>query len=75
MSFNGKEGVFINRTRKSRYRRLREIRRERDYQSGSLQYTNRPYSFRVVVAVNGKVKSAHVTTKQFINNYVEGGCK
>lgn len=69
----GKRVFFINRTRKARYRRLREIRRERDYQSGSLQYANRPFSFRPVILINGKAKSVYVTTKQFIKN--KGGSK
>jgi hypothetical protein len=58
----------VNRERKARYRRLREIRRERDYQSGALQYANRPYTFRSAKVnwQNGKAIPVYVTTSQFI---------
>jgi hypothetical protein len=61
----------MNKERKTRYRRLREIRRERDYQSGALQYANRPYSFRSATVnwQNGKAIPIYVTTSQFIKKH------
>ena len=55
-------------SRKSKYRRLREIRRERDYQSGVLQYANRPYTFPSLTILVGEVKTKQITTKKFIKN-------
>ncbi|CAG9608035.1 hypothetical protein [Pseudoneobacillus rhizosphaerae] len=61
----------MNRKRKNRYKQLREIRRERDYQSGVLQYANRPYTFRSarVNWENGKAIPVYVTTTQFIKKH------
>jgi hypothetical protein len=61
----------MKRESRKRYWRLREIRQERDYQSGSLQYANRPYSFRSVRVnrENGKAIPVYVTTIQFIKEH------
>ena len=60
----------MNKQRKKRYWRLREIRKERDYQSGSLQYANRPYTFRSVRLVFGiGLVRVQITTNQFIKKY------
>jgi hypothetical protein len=61
----------MNRKRRNRYKQLREIRRERDYQSGRLQYANRPYSkpSARVNWKNGKAIPVYVTTSQFIKKH------
>jgi hypothetical protein len=58
----------LNRVREKRYKQLRAIRQERDYQSGTLQYSNRPYNLPTarVNLKNGKVAPVYVTTNQFI---------
>jgi hypothetical protein len=65
------EGGHMNRKRRNRYKQLREIRRERDYQSGVIQYANRPYTFRSAKVNwgNGKAIPVYVTTKQFIEKH------
>ncbi|MEC1377338.1 hypothetical protein P9D39_24235 [Heyndrickxia oleronia] len=60
----------MNKQRKKRYWRLREIRKERDYQSGSLQYANRPYTFRSVRLLFGiGLVRVQITTNQFIKKH------
>ncbi|MBU5214999.1 hypothetical protein [Heyndrickxia oleronia] len=60
----------MNSQRKKRYWRLRGIRQERDYQSGNLQYANRPYTFRSVRLVFGiGVVRVQITTNQFIKKH------
>lgn len=61
----------MNRARRKRYWKLREIRQERDYQSGTLQYANRPYSLRTarVNLKNGRAVPVYITTNQFIKKY------
>jgi len=61
----------MSKERRERYQRLREIRRERDYQMGTTQYADRPYTFRSarVCFKNGKAVPVHMTTKQFIKKY------
>ena len=58
----------MNRERKKKYQKLRDVRRERDYQSGRLQYANRPITKPSLTIRwnNGKLHPVHVTTKQFI---------
>lgn len=58
----------MNRKRKKKYLKLREIRRERDYHSGKLQYANRPMTFPSLrtVFVNGVWKPKFKTTNEFI---------
>lgn len=62
---------LMSKERRERYRKLREIRQERDYQMGTRQYANRPYSFRTarVKWKNGKAIPVYMTTKQFIKKY------
>jgi hypothetical protein len=54
----------MNRERRKRYQLLREIRRERDYEIGKLQFANRPYSFP-----SFRKNKLAMTTKRFINEY------
>jgi hypothetical protein len=54
----------MNRERRKRYWLLREIRRERDYEIGKLQFANRPYSFPSV-----RLNKQAMTTKRFISQY------
>lgn len=58
----------MKKVRKKKYQKLRKVRRERDYQSGRLQYANRPITKPSLTIhwINGKLRPAHVTTKQFI---------
>jgi hypothetical protein len=57
----------MKRARKKRYWRLREIRQERDYQIGLLQYANRPYSFRPARLPG--VGRVVLTTSRFIKKH------
>ncbi len=59
----------MKKLRKKRYYYLRNIRRERDYQIGRLQFANRPYSFPTATRPNGKKKA--LTTSKFMkrNNF------
>jgi hypothetical protein len=57
----------MTRDRRKRYKYLKEVRRERDYQIGKLQYANRPYTFPSVSRPRGKKKV--VTTSKFIPSY------
>jgi hypothetical protein len=54
----------MNRERRKRYWLLREIRQERDYQVGLLQYANRPYSKPSV-----RIPRKALTTNLFIKKY------
>ncbi|MDZ5480430.1 hypothetical protein ACQKN7_28590 [Bacillus cereus] len=54
------------RERKHRYELLREIRQERDYDIGKLQFANRPYS-RPSLRPNGTRDI--LTTRRFIEKY------
>ncbi|MEK4620648.1 hypothetical protein NYE71_32160 [Bacillus sp. FSL K6-0273] len=58
------------RERKYRYELLREIRQERDYDIGKLQFANRPYS-RPTLRPNGTREI--LTTRRFIKKYVIKG--
>jgi len=58
----------MNRVRKKRYHHLREIRQERDYQIGLLQYANRPYSLPSLT-VRGRKRPA-LTTKKFMKTFL-----
>ncbi|HHB3508223.1 TPA: hypothetical protein ACORDH_005364 [Bacillus cereus] len=60
----------FHRERKYRYKLLREIRQERDYQVGRLQFANRPYS-RPTLSPNGK--RVVLTTRQFIQELWNNG--
>lgn len=55
-----------HRERKYRYESLREIRQERDYDIGKLQFANRPYS-RPTLSPNGTREI--LTTRRFIEKY------
>lgn len=55
-----------HRERKYRYELLREIRQERDYDIGKLQFANRPYS-RPALSPNGKHEI--LTMRHFIEKY------
>jgi len=57
----------MTKSRRKQYEYLREVRRERDYQIGKLQYANRPYTFPSISAPGGKKKV--VTTSKFIPSY------
>ena len=52
--------------RRYRYKLLREIRQERDYDIGKLQFANRPYS-RPTLSPNGTREI--LTTRRFIEKY------
>ncbi|MED1640105.1 hypothetical protein P4V01_24795 [Bacillus thuringiensis] len=52
--------------RRYRYKLLREIRQERDYDIGKLQFANRPYS-RPTLRQNGTREI--LTTRRFIEKY------
>lgn len=54
------------RERKYRYRLLRKIRQERDYDIGKLQFANRPYS-RPTLSPNGTREIR--TTRRFVEKY------
>ncbi|WP_182004605.1 hypothetical protein [Priestia aryabhattai] len=58
----------MKKDRKKRYWQLREIRRERDYQSGHLQFANRPITkpSMTIRWIDGKLSKKFVTTKQFM---------
>ena len=58
---------FMDKERQERYRKLRAIRRERDYQMGTIQYSNRPITFRSVTIRNGK--RSYMTTNDFIKKF------
>lgn len=58
---------FMDKERQERYRKLRAIRRERDYQMGTIQYANRPITFRSVTIRNGK--RSYMTTNDFIKKF------
>ncbi|WP_312498271.1 hypothetical protein [Bacillus luti] len=62
----------FHRERKYRYKLLREIRQERDYQVGRLQFANRPYS-RPTLSTNGK--RVVLTTRQFIQELWNNGVR
>jgi hypothetical protein len=54
----------MNRKRLKKYRQLKEIRQERDYQIGKLQFANRPYS-KPSMTIRGRKKYI-LTTNRFI---------
>ncbi|HDR4450954.1 TPA: hypothetical protein QCQ08_003639 [Bacillus cereus] len=56
----------IRNERKCRYWLLREIRQERDYDIGKLQFANRPYS-RPTLRPNGTREI--LTTRRFVKEY------
>lgn len=56
----------FHRERKYRYKLLREIRQERDYDIGKLQFANRPYS-RPTLRPNGTREI--LTTRRFVKKY------
>ncbi|MGQ8826981.1 hypothetical protein ACUTUE_27450 [Bacillus sp. NA_146.1] len=59
------------RERKYRYKLLREIRQERDYDIGKLQFANRPYS-RPTLSPNGAREI--LTSRRFVEKYgINGG--
>jgi len=60
----------IRRERKYRYELLREIRQERDYNIGKLQFANRPYS-RPTLSPNGTREV--LTTSKFILRLLNNG--
>lgn len=55
-------------TRKSRYWLLRGIRKERDYESGKLQFEGRPFTKPSFTERwrNGQLENSVVTTNQFM---------
>jgi hypothetical protein len=53
----------MNRGRRKLYRQLREIRRERDYQIGLIQYANRPYTKRPA-----RIYGSVLTTRKFMRD-------
>jgi hypothetical protein len=55
----------MNRERKRRYRALRNIRRERDYEIGRIQYANRPYTRPAILPPGAGVRKA-LTTRKFM---------
>lgn len=56
----------MSKERRKKYLRLREIRKERDYQSGTLQFANRPYTFP---SARVPSKRKFTTTKSFIEKH------
>ncbi|MBK5491683.1 hypothetical protein [Bacillus sp. TH13] len=58
--------------RKYRYELLREIRQERDYDIGKLQFANRPYS-RPTLRPNGTRDI--LTTSRFIQKLLDEGVR
>ncbi|HDR8008171.1 hypothetical protein OCB08_21595 [Bacillus cereus] len=60
------------RERKYRYELLREIRQERDYDIGKLQFANRPYS-RPMLRPNGTRDI--LTTRRFIQKLWDEGVR
>ena len=59
----------MSKERKSKYLRLRSIRRERDYQNGVIQYVNRPFTARgIVPGKDGRGIPVYQTTNQFIRS-------
>lgn len=54
----------MNRERRKLYQLLRDIRRERDYEIGKLQFANRPYSYPSV-----RLNKPAMTTRRFISQY------
>ena len=61
-----------HRERKYRYELLREIRQERDYDIGKLQFANRPYS-RPTLRPNGTRDI--LTTRRFIQKLWDEGVR
>ena len=55
---------LMSKERKEKYKYLKAVRKERDYQIGLLQYANRPYSFRPVSPPN--IKKKVMTTNRFM---------
>ncbi|MEB4819486.1 hypothetical protein [Bacillus thuringiensis] len=62
----------FHRERKYRYRLLREIRQERDYDIGKLQFANRPYS-KPTLTPNGMREV--LTTSRFIQRLWDSGVR
>ncbi|HDR7784948.1 hypothetical protein ABR776_27280 [Bacillus cereus] len=58
--------------RKYRYNLFREIRQERDYQIGKLQFANRPYS-KPTLSPNGSREI--LTTRRFIQKLWSNGVR
>jgi hypothetical protein len=53
----------MNRERLNKYRKLREVRRERDYQIGVLQFANRMYS-----KPSARLDRVKMTTRRFMQS-------
>jgi hypothetical protein len=57
----------LKKARRKRFFKLRQIRQERDYQCGLLQFENRPYSFpSITPRLNGR---PIMTTTNFIKKH------
>lgn len=72
---NNYKHIQQRKIRQKKYRRLREIRIERDYQMGAKQLEGRPHTFRRVQppppppSTDRKCKLVYKSTNQFIRDY------